>query len=253
VLQDREVTYWSDAGARTAAPPGLSRSHVAEWKGENFDKLLSAQVGYAHAAIAIDERRKDFDRVKWGPTETLPPRAVGSPDMIRQFWFAGNHSDIGGSYDETESRLSDIALKWMLEQAVGIPHGLRIDGMPAVANVADPVEVMRIPRLRLHPSPLGAQHCEVAAMRDAIEERVSPSWVPNWVRKWARGKSWEEQDREIKPDATVHPSVDERFAANTVVQCGGVEPYRPSTLANHQRFGRYYRTATNATPASGPS
>jgi len=228
--------------------PGQSRSHVAEWKGENFDRLLSAQVGYARAAIAIDERRKDFDRVKWGPTETLPARATDAPEMIRQFWFAGNHSDIGGSYDETESRLSDIALKWMLEQAVGIPRGLKIDGMPAVANIADPVEVMRIPRLRLHPSPTGAQHCEVAGMRDTIEERVSPSWVPNWVRKWARGKSWEEQDREIKPNATVHPSVDERFAAKAVVQCDGAKSYRPVPLSNHQRLGQFYQAAANSPP-----
>ncbi len=72
--------------------------------------------------------------MKWGPTESPPPRQAGLPDQFRQFWFAGNHSDIGGSYDETESRLSDIALQWMLEQAVGIPQGLRVDGMPPVAD-----------------------------------------------------------------------------------------------------------------------
>ncbi|MCB4805885.1 uncharacterized protein (DUF2235 family) [Methylobacterium brachiatum] len=220
--------------------PGQSRSHVAEWKGENFDRLLSAQVGYARAAIAIDERRKDFDRVRWGPTAVTPPRTPGAPDQFRQFWFAGNHSDIGGSYDETESRLSDIALKWMREQAVGVPDGLKIDGMPAVADPRHPVEVMRIPRLRLHPSAAGVQHCEVAGMRDAIAARVSASWVPAWVRRWAQGKSWETKDRDIKPDATVHASVDERFALQAVVQCDGVAPYRPAPLRAHQRFATYY-------------
>ncbi len=29
--------------------------------------------------------------------------------------FAGNHADIGGSYPENESRLSDIALGWMVD------------------------------------------------------------------------------------------------------------------------------------------
>jgi hypothetical protein len=223
---------------------------VAEWKGENFDRLLSAQVGYARAAIAIDERRKDFDRVKWGPTAVAPPRAPGLPDQFRQFWFAGNHSDIGGSYAETESRLSDIALRWMLEQAVGVPDGLKIDGMPAVADPRHPVEVMQIPRLRLHPSAAGVQHYEIAGMRDAIEARVSASWVPAWVRRWAKGKSWEAKDRDIKPGATVHPSVDERFALPSVVQCDGIAPYRPAPLAGHQRFRDRYDVRSDPGTAS---
>ncbi len=100
--QDQDDQGLSVAGARQHR-----RATSAEWKGDNFDRYLSAQVGYARAAIAIDERRADFRRVKWGPTESPPPRQAGLPDQFRQFWFAGNHSDIGGSYDETESRLSD--------------------------------------------------------------------------------------------------------------------------------------------------
>lgn len=219
---------------------GQSRSHVAEWKGENFDRYLSAQVGCARAAIAIDERRKDFDRVKWGPTEVPPPREPGAPDQFRQFWFAGNHSDIGGSYDETESRLSDIALKWMLEQAIGVPNGLKVDGMPPVADARRPIEVTQIPRLQLHPSAAGVQHCEIAGMRDTIAARVSASWIPGFVRRWAEGKSWEAKDREIKPDATVHPSVAERFALPSVVQCDGVAPYRPAALAKHVDYQGWY-------------
>ena len=34
---------------------------------------------------------------------------------MKPVWFAGNHSDIGASYAEDESRLSDIALGWMIE------------------------------------------------------------------------------------------------------------------------------------------
>ena len=220
--------------------PGQSRSHVARWEGKNFDRYLSVQVGYARAAIAIDERRADFARVPWGPTEESPERPSGVPDQFPQFWFAGNHSDIGGSYDETESRLSDIALRWMLEQAVSIPDGLRVDGMPTVVDPRHPVEVMSIPRLRLHPSPLGAQHCEIAGMQDAITERTEASWVPGWVSKWAADKSWEVGGREPKPDAPMHHSVDDRFAARAVVQCDGLRPYRPEALAGHARFRHFY-------------
>jgi hypothetical protein len=38
-----------------------------------------------------------------------------APNRLIQLWFAGNHSDIGGSYAEAESRLSDNALWWMIE------------------------------------------------------------------------------------------------------------------------------------------
>ncbi|WP_354105416.1 DUF2235 domain-containing protein [Bradyrhizobium sp. LB14.3] len=36
------------------------------------------------------------------------------PDWLQQVWFAGNHSDVGGSYPENEARLSDISLGWMV-------------------------------------------------------------------------------------------------------------------------------------------
>jgi uncharacterized protein (DUF2235 family) len=42
----------------------------------------------------------------------------GSPHDSRQdvqeVWFAGVHSDVGGSYAESESQLSQIALRWIL-------------------------------------------------------------------------------------------------------------------------------------------
>lgn len=221
--------------------PGESRSHEARWEGDNFDKLLSAQVGYARSAIAIDESREDFARVKWGPTAVPPPREHGLPPMLIQMWFAGNHSDIGGSYEETESRLSDIALKWMLEQAVGIPDGLKVGGMPAVEDWRDPKEVMEIPRLRLFPSPAGVQHCEVAGMRDTIEERIAPWYVPEKVRAWARGKNWAVLDRpRPKNGATLHPSVAERLALDEVQQCDGKRAYRPPLVKGDPAFARLY-------------
>ena len=60
-------------------------------------------------------------------------------------WFAGNHSDIGGSYPENEARLSDIALDWMVKWATVVPAGLKHDD--------------RV--LKLSPYPEGMQHDEV--------------------------------------------------------------------------------------------
>jgi hypothetical protein len=69
------------------------RSHDAEWTGKYFDRLLSKHVRFARSANAIDETRKDFDRVGWGGTE--PPVHAPTPGVPRliQVWFAGNHSE----------------------------------------------------------------------------------------------------------------------------------------------------------------
>lgn len=89
-------------------------------------------MGYARSANAIDETRADFDRVGWGSAGTVRTRVGVEPHPLLQLWFAGNHSDVGGSYPEVQSRLSDIALQWMIEQAISIPDGLKIG--PVFAN-----------------------------------------------------------------------------------------------------------------------
>jgi hypothetical protein len=126
---------------------------------ENFHRLLSKQVKYARSAKAIDETRAEVDRVAWG--------SKGQEHILRKNWFAGNHSAIGGSYPETESRLSDIALQWMIEQATEILDGLRIE--PVMSNgvkLANTGE--RGTPLHLFPSASGIQHCEIAGTADMI-------------------------------------------------------------------------------------
>jgi len=78
---------------------GDVHTHVAEWKGANFDRLLSRFVSFARSANAIDEKRRDFDRVGWGGHESGADETLEGQPRLIQLWFAGNHSDIGGSYD----------------------------------------------------------------------------------------------------------------------------------------------------------
>lgn len=61
-------------------------------------------------AVALDERRVSFPQNLWGE----PPALAAD---VLQVWFPGVHSDVGGGYPESESGLSKIALKWMVEQA----------------------------------------------------------------------------------------------------------------------------------------
>jgi len=72
-------------------------------------------------AIAIDERRRMFRLNRWidpQPYQDNPfDRASAVEQNIRQVWFAGVHSDVGGGYAEEESALSKYPLIWMIQQA----------------------------------------------------------------------------------------------------------------------------------------
>ena len=81
-----------------------------------FDDRLNADVANAYHAMAIDEKRKKFPVSLWDETDLAPGQTV------EQVWFAGVHSDVGGSYKERD--LSNITLIWMLEKAQ--KHGLKL-------------------------------------------------------------------------------------------------------------------------------
>jgi hypothetical protein len=208
---------------------GDIRHHRAEWKGEHFPRLLSRFVPFARSANAIDETRADFDRLPWGYGKDIrPDEMIEGHRRFVQMWFAGNHSDVGGSYPEAESRLSDIALAWMIEEATVIPEGLLIDGQPA------PGQALGIHRLQLFPAADGLQHCEVAGMRDMLEALPWP------LNRLAKARGWAVKVRTIHPDAPVHPSVYDRFALPEARQCNGNGPYRPMALADHRDFRQFY-------------
>jgi uncharacterized protein (DUF2235 family) len=69
-------------------------------------------------AVSIDERRAFF-------RQNLIHEPVHPGQDLKQVWFAGVHSDVGGSYPEAESGLSKIALRWMLCEAQSV--GLSFD------------------------------------------------------------------------------------------------------------------------------
>jgi hypothetical protein len=144
---------------------GQSRTHSIRWKAENYDRGLGRRVQFARHAVSIDEKRSDFPRVQWGKADVIRPKFYPEDEPLIQLWFAGNHSDIGGSYPENESRLSDISLEWMLCQATdeALPFKLEYDA----------------PRLNVFSSADGMEHCEVVALDEKF------SWVPKFIRpRW---------------------------------------------------------------------
>jgi len=79
----------------------------------NFD--LSECVENAYQALSIDDERKTFHPLIWNPK-------VKKHQKLKQVWFAGVHTDVGGGYKEHS--LSDIPMTWLLQKAA--KHGLRI-------------------------------------------------------------------------------------------------------------------------------
>ena len=81
----------------------------------------SPAMSVGRQAVSIDERRCYFRSNLWGAP--LPHQD------IKQVWFAGVHSDVGGSYAYRECGLSQIGLEWMLCEAVSF--GLLVDATKA--------------------------------------------------------------------------------------------------------------------------
>ncbi len=73
------------------------------------DYRLSPKVLAARHALSLDEEREAFLPLPWDEVTSE------KPGRIRQVWFAGVHSDIGGGY--ADDALSGIALAWMLGEA----------------------------------------------------------------------------------------------------------------------------------------
>ena len=106
---------WDTVGA-LGIPVSFLRNASAKLL--NFhDTKLSPEINFACHAVAIDEKRESFQPTLWQESDENKHR-------IKQVWFAGVHSDVGGGYAERFH--SDVALEWMLVQASH--HGLVYDG-----------------------------------------------------------------------------------------------------------------------------
>ncbi|MCY1498811.1 hypothetical protein D9M68_328080 [compost metagenome] len=180
--------------------PWWKTLHMTGWRMRFYDTYLNPRVEYAKHALSIDENRATFERVGWTPRTTVKGR---ESRWFEQVWFAGVHSDVGGSYLENESRLSDISLKWMVDNATAVPHRLVVDWN----------------WLHLFPSAKGMQHDECKSGR-----------MP-----------WKKGVRRIPADAPLHPTVIERFEIGAVLHFDEVKRYLPEGLSQHSIVGKYYK------------
>jgi len=184
---------------RALGLPGINR--FVPWRHAFHDATLHPDVPHARHALALDEDRATFLPELWEELES--DRASG---RIKQVWFPGVHSDIGGGYPEEE--LSDLALEWMIAQATTVPNPVIVDST----------------RLSLRSSHRGMQH-------DA---------------RMGLGALWLKGTREhLRPEPVqCEDHVERRFLEPSVPSVRGEGPYRPIPLARHPAFVKYYEVIT---------
>lgn len=162
-----------------------ARYEQAHWP---FTRKVS-NAAQARLALAIDENRGPFAAYRLDPDEVAK-----RPDDLKELWFAGVHSDVGGQY--ADHRLSDIALGWMADEAMAA--GLRVDD--------DVYERL-----------VGARPGTPLPAVNAVEGKIHPhKWY--WM---LAGPGW--RARKILPGDQLHPSVQQRIDGTA----GGKQPYRP--------------------------
>ncbi|KIW30846.1 uncharacterized protein PV07_02539 [Cladophialophora immunda] len=74
------------------------------------DTRVESNIEYAFQALALDEHRRSFSPTIWD----WPHVESYDLKILKQCWFPGVHSDIGGSYDDTA--LANLTLAWMISQ-----------------------------------------------------------------------------------------------------------------------------------------
>ena len=143
-------------------------------------------------AIAIDERRCFYQDNLWGTPQL--------DQDIKQVWFRGVHSDIGGSYPEAESGLSKITLEWMFVEAQ--KAGLQLDVLKA-QTVLGRAGHGYLPKF-VQPSNLACRHeslqgvwwiAEYLPQKDPHKGKDEGLYIPKGRR------------RTIPSDAIIHESV----------------------------------------------
>lgn len=98
------IGVWDTVGALGIPAPFLGTLGTTRYL--FHDTEPSSIIRHARHAVSIDENREDFEPALWDKKPGID---------LKQVWFAGVHTDIGGGYDD--HRLGDFAGKWLVDEA----------------------------------------------------------------------------------------------------------------------------------------
>jgi uncharacterized protein (DUF2235 family) len=198
-------------------------------------------------AVSIDERRAFYRDNLWGervhinnPEWPATLRHQGIHQDIAQVWFPGAHSDVGGSYPQTEAAPANEALRWMIGELQ--LHGAqlcqdRIDmvlGTPTGTLSADSAYGLpHPPENKIHDSlqwfwwPLQLLPQQYYDKDDAISQWRVPFGRP----------------RSIPDGSILHESAERRLRFTAQDQ----KPYRPPNLLDRGTLHKIHRPLAETT------
>jgi uncharacterized protein (DUF2235 family) len=170
----RFVGVWDTVGSLGIPDYFGLLNAVFDLRDNNFhDTRLGRNVRTARHALAMDEMRESFQPTLW----TDVPEGAD----VKQQWFPGVHSDVGGGYQQCG--LSDGALQWMLEEAkaagLQVRHGVEAQIKPNALDILHdscegffsmlPTQPRAVPSLleRRHFHPSALQRHEVPPLTQA--------------------------------------------------------------------------------------
>ncbi|KAF2497174.1 hypothetical protein BU16DRAFT_459324, partial [Lophium mytilinum] len=107
-VEIQAIGVWDTVGALgIPTTPLLQKVGLPDFLHEYrfLDTSLDNHVRNAFHAMALDEQRASYAPTIW----EKPPYCTTN---IKQVWFPGVHSNVGGSYDDTG--IADITLAWMM-------------------------------------------------------------------------------------------------------------------------------------------
>ena len=171
-------------------------------------------------AQSIDERRISFRQNSFVPVLKCDTLSDNTPSPItqdfKQVWFAGVHSDVGGSYPPDQSGLSQIALEWMFVEAESRGLLLKNEVVRNILGNSDPYQ----------PNPVADQHEQLRGAWKILEYLPHHSYNFDTKRnEWSvpRGSPRDLRTLRIQPpESCIHETVRLRLEKR--------EDYRPKNL-----------------------
>lgn len=159
-------------------------------------------VKHVRHAVAIDEKRAYYAKNLWSrPVLNTPEKTV------KEVWFPGAHSDVGGSYPEEKSGLSKISLQWMIREIRSLYNSsgneifFNTEREDRVINATSGKYAKADPLAELHKSlESGWWILEYIPKKIYIEGSDPDNPKYKWIIPGGR-------EREIGPDAVFHESV----------------------------------------------
>lgn len=200
--------------------------------GQHPAVAVNGSVAKVRQALAIDEKRSMFRPYLWQEGQTHHPNRFkngeGVPQDVVQMWFAGYHSDIGGSAPEEQAGLSKLTLQWMLEELCDAGGECELE--------------LRKGRYRALVQGEGSSrskqpYCAPDYRAPSHDSMVSAWPVLEYFPKRSHLRSWfaagkfpyylpKSEPRVIPPDAKIHPSAVQRFEDDSL-------NWRPANLSRY--------------------